>query len=204
MDGETVMADMSGEVPVQNNRLNVYKYLKEIGRTPKEIAAIMGNISVESPNFDDQLVEKTGRKNKGHGIFQLTSLKKRVYDRHIADKGLPNNYKTQIDFMLDTIYNPNNLSDGILEVKGMEGMEKHDVSGYGDMKDLRKSLIEDPVDVATTNFTKLWEKPKKGKEHFSRRVNHAVDIYNNLTQQKKTGGRIMNQTQLNYNKQRFI
>ena len=198
------MADMSGEVPVQNNRLNVYKYLKEIGRTPKEIAAIMGNISVESPNFDDQEVEKTERENKGHGLFQLTDLKKRVYDRHIIDKGLPNNYKTQIDFMLDTIYNPNNLSDGILEVKGMEGKEKHDVSGYGNMKDLRKSLAEDPIETATTNFTKLWENPKKGKEHFSKRVNHAVDIYNNLTQQRKHGGRIMNLTKQSYNTQRFI
>ena len=175
------MADMSGQVPVQDNRLNVYKYLKELGRPPKEIAVIMGNISVESPTFDDQEVEDTKEDDKGHGIFQLTKLKKRVYNKHIADKQLPDNYKTQIDFMLDTIYNPDNLSDGILEVKGMEGKKKHDVSGSGWMEDLRKSLIEDPVDVATKKFTDLWERPKKGHEHYDRRINHAIDIFQNLT-----------------------
>lgn len=175
------MADMSGEVPVQDNRLNVYKYLKDLGRPPKEIAAIMGNISVESPTFDDQEVEDTKREDKGHGIFQLTDVKKRAYKRHIADKNLPDNYKTQIDFMLDTIYNYENLSDGVLEVEGMKGKAKHDVSGFGKMEELRRSLLEDPVDKATKSFTDLWEMPKKGKEHYDKRINNAIDIYNNLT-----------------------
>ena len=40
-----------------------------------------------------------------------------------------------------------------------------------------KSLIEDPVDVATKKFTDLWERPKKGHEHYDRRINHAIDIF---------------------------
>ena len=63
----------------------------------------------------------------------------------------------------------------------MKGKAKHDVSGFGKMKELRRSLLEDPVDVATKKFTDLWERPKKGNEHYDKRINHAIDIFQNLT-----------------------
>ena len=162
------MVDMSCEVPVKDNRLEVYKYLKQLGRPPKEIAAIMGNISVESPTFDDQEVEDTKREDKGHGIFQLTDVKKRAYKRQIADKNLPDNYKTQIDFMLDTIYNYENLSDGVLEVEGMKGKAKHDVSGFGKMKELRISLLKQQLEVQI----KLRKKAETRSLMYNNRLNN--------------------------------
>lgn len=62
------------------NRREVESLLREEGFNEVAIAAIMGNIEVETGGTFDYTQKQIGRPNGGYGLFQLDYQKKNYYD----------------------------------------------------------------------------------------------------------------------------
>ena len=85
-----------------------YNYLNKTLR-PEASAALLGNISVESPKFLFDQEENTTRKNKGYGLFQFTNNLKneghRVeYFKYLEKTKKEDSIESQIDYVMDNIY----------------------------------------------------------------------------------------------------
>ena len=186
MDGETLMADMSGEIPIDTpKKLEVFKKLKSKGLSYAAIAGLMGNIDIETGGtFDFQEVQGEDNKGPGYGLFQFEKPHRDAYNNYLTKYKKGDSTSSQIDYVLDNI------------TKG-EGV---DIGGTNRKRLIKSFESDSPKDIAL-KFSSKFLNP--GVPHNDRRIKSAVGIYDKLIQ-KKTGGRIMNQTQLNYNKQRFI
>jgi hypothetical protein len=157
------MADMSGEVPVQDNRLEVYKIFKQKGLRPEVISGLMGNIAVESGDTFDYLEKEdlnvTGDGlGKGRGLFQFTFMQP-FYEDHLKKNNLKDSAKNQIDWTLEQINNP-----------------KTSVLGNTEAKKLKKIMDKGDVVEVTEGFNSIFEKGEPQD-----RVEKALEIYNNLT-----------------------
>lgn len=161
--GVFCMADMSGEVPVQDNRLEVYKIFKQKGLRPEVISGLMGNIAVESGDTFDYLKKEdlkvTGDGlGKGRGLFQFTFMQP-FYEKHLKKNNLKDSAKNQIDWTLEQINNP-----------------KTSVLGNTEAKKLKKIMDKGNVVEVTEGFNSIFEKGEPQD-----RVEKALEIYNNLT-----------------------
>ena len=161
--GVFCMADMSGEVPVQDNRLEVYKIFKQKGLRPEVISGLMGNIAVESGDTFDYLKKEdlkvTGDGlGKGRGLFQFTFMQP-FYEKHLKKNNLKDSAKNQIDWTLEQINNP-----------------KTSVLGNTEAKKLKKIMDKGNVVEVTEGFNRIFEKGEPQD-----RVEKALEIYNNLT-----------------------
>ena len=157
------MADMSGEVPVQDNRVEVYKIFKQKGLRPEVISGLMGNIAVESGDTFDYLKKEdlkvTGDGlGKGRGLFQFTFMQP-FYEKHLKKNNLKDSAKNQIDWTLEQINNP-----------------KTSVLGNTEAKKLKKIMDKGNVVEVTEGFNRIFEKGEPQD-----RVEKALEIYNNLT-----------------------
>ena len=146
--------------------------LKRAGFGDDDIAAIMGNIAVETGNtFSHTQKQKGG--GGGYGLFQFTGTHKDDYLGWIKDNKIPDTHFSQAKFVYDNIY-----------AKGEYG---HDL-GWKARGVLQESLDEpvptpmalsqgaqDRVGVSkkTRTFANVYE--KAGKPHMNRRIKSAHD-----------------------------
>lgn len=131
---------------------------KKYGLADHVIAAIMGNIDVETGGTFDPFIKQKG--GNGYGLFQFDWWKPR-YEKWVASNKKEDNASTQVDFFLDTLYG-----------KGQKDL------GYGVAQEIKKSFDEgDTASIAKTLSDK-WFKP--GKPHLDRRVQSALAFENKL------------------------
>jgi len=146
--------------------------LKRAGFGDDDIAAIMGNIAVETGNtFDHTQKQKGG--GGGYGLFQFTGRHKDDYFDWIKGNKIPDTHFSQAKFVHDNIY--------------ATGEYGHDL-GWRARGVLQESLDEpvptpmalsqgaqDRVEVSkkTRTFANVYE--KAGKPHMNRRLKAAHD-----------------------------
>ena len=169
---------------VKDRKLQIVKSLKKLAHNNKAIAALIGNVSVETGGTFSpfQVEDTTGKKSNtvGHGIFQLTTGKfgkKQYYDMWLKNKNVPDSLESQIQFMDDTIYgNPDDTTmygknlKGVLSIVGRKNAEK-----------LRKVLEGNDLNEMTKTFSEIWERPKV--PHLDRRLKEAQSFYNKYSPQ---------------------
>lgn len=125
---------------------------------PETVAALMGNISVETGNtFDYQQVQNQG--GPGYGLFQLDA-KKANYDTWLEENDKQDSAASQIDFVYDTIYG-----------------DAQDVIGIPTAKRLRDVFETGTVEEIATAFMELWEKPNPDSAYLDRRIEEAKSYF---------------------------
>lgn len=125
---------------------------------PETVAALMGNISVETGNtFDYQQVQNQG--GPGYGLFQLDA-KKSNYDTWLEENDKQDSAASQIDFVYDTIYG-----------------DAQDVIGIPTAKRLRDVFETGTVEEIATAFMELWEKPNPDSAYLDRRIEEAKSYF---------------------------
>ena len=134
--------------------------LKKAGWLESDIAALMGNISVETGGtFDPLQQEKDG---KGHGIFQLTGKQLKDYKKWLGDK--EDTRYTQALFVRENIY-------------GSHGNVPHDI-GWKARGMLTDSFEgEGSTEDKTKVFSDIYERPEV--PHMDRRIEEALK-YNDI------------------------
>ena len=157
----------ASEVNIENNNIkSIYNYLtKRI--SPEASAAILGNMFAEGEKFNFTEEEITTKERKGYGLFQFTDEAKGKGHRTEYNKYLKNNNKedsaeSQIDYVLDNIY---------------EGIG-YDI-GAGNRKKLQKIFKSKDVKEIAKAFHDIFERPAEGS--LGKRQNAAEKIYQLLT-----------------------
>ena len=149
------------------NKVYVYNLLKDKGYNENTIAALMGNIDVETGgSFDFQQQQDKG---PGYGLFQLDpSGKLPTYREWLETNDYEDSAKSQVDFMHDSIYEgfqvPNSKGDIV------------DMVGEGNRTNLRNLFEEGSREEITDLFEKRWEIPKPAKAHSERRLKSALNF----------------------------
>lgn len=145
---------------LSDNEIGTIEDLKMAGWETSNIAALMGNISVETGGtFDPLQQEKDG---KGHGIFQLTGKQLKDYRKWLGDK--EDTRYTQALFVRENIY-------------GSHGNVPHDI-GWKARGMLTDSFGgEGSTEDKTRAFSNIYERPKV--PHMDRRIEEALK-YNNI------------------------
>ena len=145
------------------NRQEVFDYLLQKDIPYNAVLGLMGNIDHETGgSFDYKQKQKnyaTGEyyDDKGYGIWQLDGLKRKAYELYTERR--PDSMEAQVDFMVDSIYNPDNLPDSVLSLMKPD-KNKTDIVGIGNMNALKEVFANgSPEDVATAFYTK-WEMSK--------------------------------------------
>ena len=146
-----------------DKKKEIVKILKEKGYNNKAIAAIIGNIDVETGGtFNYQQKQKGGA---GYGLFQFDFMKS-YYEDYLKKYKKEDSIKSQIDFMDDVIRN------------------KENILGAVNAKKLLNSLSGDnSVDQMTLDFQNIFEQP--GKPHTERRKKSANNFFKESMSQIK-------------------
>ena len=150
------------------NRQEVFDYLLEKDIPYNAVLGLMGNIDHETGGSFDYTQQQikdydTGETydDKGYGIWQLDGVKKQAYSLYTENR--PDSMKAQVDFMVDSIYNPDNLPDSILQLRSWVNdpkLTKKDVVGGRFANELKQIFANgSPEEVATAFYTK-WEMPQ--------------------------------------------
>jgi hypothetical protein len=154
---------------------------------PSAIAGIMGNIDVETGGtfaFDrrQDLYETGDQKGDGYGLFQFTDYKNKegeivghltAYRKYLEDNNLRDRPESQIDYVLDNIYSGTG----------------HDIGETNRISLQRSFESGGPKEVALI-FSRIFERPQKGKEHNDRRVESALKRFESITGNKQQGGMV--------------
>ena len=76
----TLTIDAPDDIPLEEKELIVYQSLLKAGYSPAGACGMMGNIAVESPNFDPSVINES---NGAFGLFQWTDVGDR--QQHLKD-----------------------------------------------------------------------------------------------------------------------
>ena len=152
-----------------NSKQQIIDYLKDKGYPKEAIAGIVANIDVETGGTFDYKQKQLDDKGKvvkdgGEGMFQFDFMKPH-YKTWRKNNKKKDSIESQIDFMDEVV-------KGKVDMLG--GTEKAILNEF-----LFKPGHGRAEDIAGV-FTSVFEKPKKGKEHFDRRKASAIDIYKTL------------------------
>ena len=152
-----------------SSKQQIIDYLKDKGYSKEATAGIVGNIDVETGGTFDykqkQLDDKGNTiKDGGEGLFQFDFMKPHYKTWRKSNKK-KDSIESQIDFMDEVVKGKVDMLGGTERAILNEFLFK---PGHG--------RAEDIAGV----FTSVFEKPKKGEEHFDRRKASAIDIYNSL------------------------
>jgi len=157
----------AAEVNIENNNIkSIYNYLtKRI--SPEASAAILGNMFAEGEKFDFTQEEITTKERKGYGLFQFTDEAKgkghrTEYNKYLKNTNKEDSAESQIDYVLDNIY---------------EGIG-YDI-GAGNRKKLQKIFKSKDVKEIAKAFHDIFERPAEGS--LGKRQNAAEKIYQLLT-----------------------
>ena len=142
----------------KENAAKVIKHLQTKGLNAKEIAALMGNIAVESGyTFDPAVTQKGKRSDPAYGLFQFDPRGQglyKPYQEYLKDKKTEDSLESQLDFMVDSIFG--NYK------KGKEHI------GFGNVNKFKEALKTGTADEAAVAFSNNILRP--GKPHIERRV----------------------------------
>jgi hypothetical protein len=127
---------------------------------PEAVAAILGNIDVETDGTFDYTKPQT--KGPGYGLFQLEGSKAKFYKQFLKDKALKDSPQNQLEYMYETIY----------------GDLQHTI-GKRHAKTLRILFETGTVQEITDGFERIWERPSK--PHSSRRQKSAKEHLKKIT-----------------------
>ena len=152
-----------------SSKQQIIDHLKDKGYTKEATAGIVGNIDVETGGTFDYKQKQLDDKGKvvkdgGEGLFQFDFMKPHYKTWRKSNKK-KDSIESQIDFMDEVVKGKVDMLGGTERAILNEFLFK---PGHG--------RAEDIAGV----FTSVFEKPKKGEEHFDRRKASAIDIYNSL------------------------
>jgi hypothetical protein len=160
---------MVAESAVNERIAEIIYILKKEGFSPKESAAILGNIDVETGGTFDYLQKQDAKRKgdglgPGRGLFQFEGLKLNAYKEWLKENKKENSPESQIQYVKQSIQAPQTLPKSIMNLKGMEKAERvSDIVGGGNAKEIRKTFKEGNVAEAADVFGKLYERPNPNK-----------------------------------------
>ena len=131
----------------------------------------MGNIDVETGGSFD--FEQRQSKGPGYGLFQFEEGHQTAYQKYLEDNNLMDRPESQIDYVLDNIYSGTG----------------HDIGETNRISLQRSFESGGPKEVALI-FSRIFERPQKGKEHNDRRVESALKRFESITGNKQQGGMV--------------
>jgi len=146
----------------------VYDFYKEKKYPSESIAAIMGNIAVEAPQFD-YTQREDGKKrglDQGLGLFQFTHGRQKDYKRYLKDNKLPDNEQNQMEY----------AHEQMTSTEG-EGVLPYD-AGPGNRQRLRKILLGrgmGAVEDRAKAISDLFLRP--GVPHIEKRMNESLNMF---------------------------
>ena len=149
----------------------VFNRLSTRELNPSAIAGIMGNIDVETAGSFD--FEQRQDKGPGYGLFQFEEGHQTAYQKYLEDNNLMDRPESQIDYVLDNIYSGTG----------------HDI-GETNRISLQRSFESGGPEEVALIFSRIFERPQKGKEHNDRRVKSALKRFESITGNKQQGGMI--------------
>ena len=149
----------------------VFNRLSTRELNPSAIAGIMGNIDVETGGSFD--FEQRQSKGPGYGLFQFEEGHQTAYQKYLEDNNLMDRPESQIDYVLDNIYSGTG----------------HDIGETNRISLQRSFESGGPKEVALI-FSRIFERPQKGKEHNDRRVESALKRFESITGNKQQGGMV--------------
>ena len=113
------------------NELMVQNMLRDVGFNKLAVAAIMGNIDVETGGSFDYMQKQIGRPNGGYGLFQLDFQKNNYFD-FCSKYGYSDSARAQVKYAYESIY----------------GSERK-FNGFGDSKKIADAFKGDDLKYAT-------------------------------------------------------
>ena len=129
--------------------------LTRSGFQQDDIAALMGNISVETGGTFDPMQQQEGG-GDGHGLFQLSGNHLKAYHKWLKAVGFPDSGYNQSLFVYSNIYSKDRPYDLGWRARGM----------------LQKSFSGDlPTQDKARIFSDVYERP--GTPHMDRRLSEA-------------------------------
>ena len=102
-DSSYKLSQLQGELKIANEK-EVFDYLIEKDIPYNAVLGLMGNIDHETGGSFDY-TQQQYNDGPGYGLWQMEGLKKEAYDLYTENR--PDSMEAQIDFMVDSIYNPN-------------------------------------------------------------------------------------------------
>tara|TARA_R100001510_G_C7653476_1_gene211697 strand:- start:106 stop:1323 length:1218 start_codon:yes stop_codon:yes gene_type:complete len=154
-DSSYELSQLQQELKVAN-REEVFDYLIKKDIPYNAVLGLMGNIDHETGGSFDY-TQQQYNDGPGYGLWQMEGLKKQAYDLYTERR--PDSMEAQIDFMVDSIYSPNNLPDSVLSLMKPD-RTKADIVGPGNAKNLQEVFANGSVEEVTTAFMNMWEMPK--------------------------------------------
>ena len=158
-----------------DNMNNTYNYLR--GKlNEKASAALLGNIYAENDTFrfdreEEGDINKLKDGERGYGIFQFTNYKnkkgeivghRKEYFNYLENTGKKDSIQSQIDYVLDNIYN------GVGFNIGDKNRER-----------LRESSKNDSIKEIANKFMLIFENPEV--KNLDKRSNFALEAYEHYT-----------------------
>ena len=137
----------------------IKKLLKDKGYPDTAIAAIMGNIDVETGGSFSHKQKQRQADRKAHGLFQFDPAGKLPdYKRWLKANKRKDSATAQVDFFDSTIF----------------GKDKK-IVGFGNAEKLQEIIRTGDVPTITKALTDLWFRPSV--PHIERRLESAKNIY---------------------------
>ena len=170
------------------NRLNVYNYLKSKNLRPEAIVGIMANIDKETGREDlgfrgsfsyKQQEDIKEDKDIGQGLFQRTTkLHKEGYKNFSEENKLEDSNEADIDYFLDTILNPNS--------------KMREKIGGRNLDEIKESFEKGTTEEITEAINNKWLKPGT----YGNRDSDPDAHLKNLEDRKFRGKRIIEELNL--------
>ena len=125
------------------------------------IAAILGNIAVETGETFNYKISQTG--GPGRGLFQFEGGHSRAYEDYKKANNLSPSIDAQVSYVLDNIYKGTGYDIGIKNRKDLQN-----IFATGTTSEIAKS------------FAEIFERPNPEKAKYDKRIQRANEIYDML------------------------
>lgn len=179
----------------QENKINVYLYLKEKGLRHEAIVGIMANIDHETgvKVFNEKSgkyeyrgtfshkQQEVGNSKLGKGLFQLTTkLHKEGYKKFLKDNNLKDSNEANIDYFLDTILNTKSKMRNQIGGKNLDDLRE--VFKKGNIQEVTEAINNKWLKPGTYGNRK--EKPEahlknlEDRNFRANKLNKEVNIFN--------------------------
>jgi hypothetical protein len=138
-----------------SNESIVTSIVKNTGLRPEAVAALLGNIAVETGDTFDYTIKQRGVKNPAIGLLQFDPKGKLDdYLEYLKENSLKDSPQNQINYFIDTIYG-----------------RSRDEIGHGVAAKLREVISTGDYFEITIALSRLWFRPSK--PHLDRRLDSA-------------------------------
>jgi hypothetical protein len=162
---------------INNNNMNTAYNSLRSKLNSKASAAILGNIYAENDTFkfnreEEGDINKLKDKERGYGLFQFTNYKdkesgeivghRKEYFNYLENTGKEDSIQSQVDYVLDNIYNGVGFN-----------------IGETNRETLRESFKNDSVKEIADKFMRIFENPKV--KNLDKRSNFGLEAYEYYT-----------------------